>query len=661
MTLERDSLARPAVVCRTEGADCDDLDLKLSKSWLQIAVAGVFAGQGMVFSLALNMTPPPFGSTPYWVLHGGLIFSALVVMAVLGGPLFASTWGMLRERRLSIEGLFTLSLLGAFTGSVVGSFTGKGDVFYEIVSIVIAIYTFGRMLGERSQASLLAESGQLRESFSRAQRILPDGSVESVSIDRIQIGDRLRVDPGAAFSMDGIVRSGVGYVRDTSLTGEPLPVVCREGDQVCAGTYSEDGSFEVEVTVLAGERELDRILQAVETVGGEPSELQLQANRLIQYFLPFVAVVSILTGLVWWVAGSWMDAVFNSMAVLLVACPCALGLATPVAIWQGLYRMARMGLVSRDGSFVDGLAEVRTVYLDKTGTLSENEMMVVETVLADEWQARRADLLAAVRAVEMRSKHPVARSIVSIVREAQSEQPEVSNWRLLPGVGVEASVLIGSESYRLRIGELEGAEERNRAEAIERKLHVPAGKRVYVCLDEFPVAVFVLRERARQGLTTLWQALEKMGIQAVVLTGDSDPGLELPEAIRMEKGLSSADKARIVKMAMGRGEFPCFVGDGINDAAAMSASCSSIAMGSGTGLAQTTAGAQLREDRIEVIPEAIALARRIRKRLRGNLVYAASYNLLGMGLAAAGVLHPVAAAVIMLASSFFVTLRTLRI
>lgn len=160
------------IVCRV-GDDCDDLDLKLSLAWLRIGVAGFFAGQGMVFSLALNMTPPAFGSTAYWILHGGLILSALLVMAFLGGPLFASTVGMVRQRRLSIEGLFTLSLLGAFVGSVVGSATGEGGVYYEIVAIVIAIYTFGRMLGERSQAKLRLESVRLRERFDSA--LVDDG------------------------------------------------------------------------------------------------------------------------------------------------------------------------------------------------------------------------------------------------------------------------------------------------------------------------------------------------------------------------------------------------------------------------------------------------------------------------------------------------------
>ena len=656
---DTDSQGR-VVVCRTDEGDCDDLDLKLSKSWLRIAVAGVFAGQGMAFSLAMNMTPPAYGSTAYWVLHGILVFSALVVMGFLGGPLFASTWGMLRSRQLSIEGLFTLSLAGAFVGSLVGSVTGRGAVFYEIVSIVIAIYTFGRMLGERSQAKLRAESSQLREAFDRAVLVGANGEPREVLAASVEVGQVVRVFPGAAFTLDGVVRSGVGFVKETSLTGEPLPVVRRAGDVVRAGTFSEDGSFEIEVVAGVGQRELDGILDTVESFSGKPSELQTQANRLVQYFLPIVAAVALATAAYWMVAGSWMDAVFNSMAVLLVACPCALGLATPVAIWNGLYRMARRGIVSRDGALIDGLAHARSIYFDKTGTLSEADMQIGEVLVAREWQARRADLLAAVVAVEAHFDHPIARSLAKLLPENSDAVPQMGAVRLIPGAGVEADVEFAGSPVLLRIGEPAKENGASGHLELDRELKMQSGKRVYISIDGQAVAIVVLRESAREGLSSLWSQLEALQIKPVVLTGDPNPQLDLPDTVTVKAGLSSEEKATIIKRAVESGEVPCLIGDGINDAAAMSLASSSISMGSGTGLTQSAAMGQFLNDRIEALPEAIRLARRIHSRLRGNLIYAAAYNLLGMALAAAGLLHPVAAALIMLASSAFVTLRALR-
>ncbi len=659
MSAKGQNSEREAVVCRTEERDCDDLDLKLSKSWLRIGIAGVFAGQGMVFSLALNMTPPPYGSAPYWVLHGGLIFTSLVVMAFLGGPLFASTFGMLRTKRISIEGLFTLSLLGAFIGSVTGSLTGAGNVYYEIVSIVIAIYTFGRMLSERSQAKMLLETDRVRQELETARLVCPDGGMQELGVEKLRPGDRVRVDPGEAFTLDGRVVEGLGYVRETALTGEPLPVVRRQGDRVRAGTYSLDGSFQVEVESSYGEREIDRILRTVEDHGGKPSELQAQANRLTQYFLPIVASVSLGTALYWSLVGGWQAAVFNSMAVLLVACPCALGLATPVAIWHGLYRLSRMGLISRDGALIDTLAATRHVFFDKTGTLSESGMQVVECVLSKEWEARRSQLFAAVIALESRFSHPVAEGIRRYCRQDAGPEIDLKEVALHPGKGVSAIFVEGGEARELQLGEF--VADTATGEGLEAILHSDAGKRVPLYCNGRLVAIFVLRESLRAGVSTIWQDLWQMGVRCSILTGDPrpDPTLSWPVEVEVAAGLSAESKYRRVKDAVEAGERPLFVGDGINDTAAMAAAGASVSMGSGVPLARSAATAQLLNDRIEVLGEAIRLARNIHKRLRGNLIYAATYNVIGMFLAAVGWLHPVAAALIMLISSFFVTVRAL--
>lgn len=503
--------------------------LKLSRAWLRIAIAGVFAGQGMMFSLALNMTPPPFGSTPYWILHGGL-FSALVVMIFLGGPLFASTWGMLCARRLSIEGLFTVSLLGAFVGSVVGSVTGQGDVFYEVVAIVIAIYTFGRMLGERSQAKLKQESARLRERFDQAIVCNDSGEWLECSIPKVGLGARVRVEPGAAFTLDGVIVSGVGYVQETALTGEPLPVVRRSGDRVRAGTWAVDSRFEYEVTQTAGARELDLILNGIEAADGRPSELQTQANELIRIFLPVVVGVSFATALFWGLTGTWVAAVLNSMAVLLVACPCALGLATPVAISQGLFRLAQLGLVSRDGALIDALARTRKVFFDKTGTLSESTLRVSEQWINAELPLAldRSALLAGVFAAEAHLSHPVARALTAYLRKSQEDVASAASppsagdaipiasksggarlesLRLLAGQGVEFRLQVEGQSYDVQVGEASLAASVGAVERVTQQLHELKGKRVFVFVDTKIVACFVLQESLREGVSGVWQSL----------------------------------------------------------------------------------------------------------------------------------------------------------
>ncbi|MFP4157642.1 MAG: heavy metal translocating P-type ATPase [Opitutales bacterium] len=632
----------------------------MSKAWLRIGIAAVFAGQGMVLSLALNMTPPPYGSTPYWVLHGGLVVTSLAVMVFLGGPLFVSAWGMFRSRQLSIEGLFLLSLLGAFVGSLVGSVTGEGNVYYEIVSVVIAIYTFGRMLGERSQAKMLMESDRIREKLEQAERVVAGGQTETVPVGLLKIGDRVRVGPGGVFTADGRIVDGVGFVEETPLTGEPLPVVRRTGEFARAGTYSVDGHFEIEVTAGQGSREVDRILAAVEQPGGVPSELQAQANRLTQYFLPVVVAVSLGTAGFWWYWAGWQAAVFNSMAVLLVACPCALGLATPVAIWNGLYRLSQLGLVSRDGGFIDALARTRHLFFDKTGTLSEQAMEVVECYLPEAWQAHRHELFNCVMAVESRVSHPVASGLLHYCRQAgaRGEGIELKELRHCPGQGVSAIVRVDGRPVELQIGDFE-SDAAGRVAARAALFH-GGKKEAAVYCDGRLAGLFVLREKIRENVPQVWEGMRARGITCSVLTGDPSPKLKLPEDVEIQAGLTAEEKAARIREALELDECPVFVGDGLNDAPAMAAASGSVAMVSGVSLSRSAASAQLLNNRLERLLEAIDLSSSIHLRLRGNLIYAASYNILGMSLAAVGWLHPVAAAGIMLLSSFFVTMRALR-
>ena len=653
------SSSKPAIVCRAEDA-CDDLDLKLSRAWLRIAIASVFAGQGMVFSLALNMTPPPFASMAYWILHGGLILSALAVMTFLGGPLFASTLAMFRGRRLSIEGLFTLSLLGAFVGSVVGSLTGQGSVYYEVVSIVIAIYTFGRMLGERSQVKMNLESARLRERFDRVTVQSDEGDWRECSLAEVSVGALVRVEPGGPFTVDGIIQIGVGYVQETALTGEPLPVVRRAGDRVRAGAWAVDSRFELAVEQGAGTRELDAILQTVERTDGRPSELQIQANDLIRIFLPIVVVVSAATALFWGLTGTWIDAVLNSMAVLLVACPCALGLATPVAISQGLFRLAQLGLVSRDGALIDALARTRRVFFDKTGTLSESDLRVTELWVDTDLPIKRNELLTSILAAESGLEHPVARALAKYLKsEGIQDSCELQNLQVITGQGIAYDLDAAEVSYRLQVGEVSLAESEQAIEAVVKRLHEKKGRRVFVYLVDRVVACFVLAERLRVGVDQIWADLDRLEIRSHILTGDPLPELSLPPNVQIEEALSSVDKVERVRESSGAGESPLFVGDGINDVAAMLEASGSIAMHSGAGLTRSVAMGQLSDDQIEVIPQAVSFSRAIIKKLRWNLFYAFVYNLIGMALAAAGLLHPVVAALIMIVSSFWVTTRVL--
>ena len=639
-------ITKRSVICSTQDIDSEDSNIRLSRSWLRIAIAMVFAGQGMVFSLAINMTPPEYGSTSYWFLHGGLILSSLLVVCFLGSPLLRSTIGMVCSRRLSIEGLFAVSLLGAFAGSLLSTFTGQGAVYYEIVSIVIAIYTIGRLLSSVAQDRLGRETIQIRECFDSASMCTENGWI-TVKVKDVPTGAIVRVHPGEPISVDGTIYSGSAYVSETALTGEALPVVRNIGDSVRAGTWSVDGLLEIKVRAQAGNRDLDDLLQRVDNQAVNPSKFEAQANRLIQYFLPFVVITSFLCFTYWLFAGSWVEAVFNSMAVLLVACPCALGLATPIAIWQGLLRLAKMGIVSRDGALIDALATTRLVYFDKTGTLSDATMQVTNLHVVKEWEDRHESLRAMIYALESKLSHPIARAITNFLPKSDLL---IKNFKIIPGLGVSGTI---ANKY-IEVGELRLNPNLVKDDILA-KIEVGKGKSIYVFIDKQLAAIFTLKEQLRYGFSRLIRGFKNLNIELEVLTGDPNPEIELPVFVR--SGLSAQQKESHIRSAIKNGLCPIFVGDGINDAPAMTACMASISMGSGTALTRSIASAQLVNDQISVLPEAIHFTRALHRRLRSNLIYAASYNVLGMSLAFFGILHPIVAAIIMGLSSFIVTIR----
>jgi heavy metal translocating P-type ATPase len=620
----------------------------VDRGWLRIGAGAAVAAQAMVFSLAINLSE--IEGWAYVVVHGILIASALGALAFLGGDLVRSAWDSVRERKISIDLLFLVTLLGAFTGSLVSTFTRTGSVYYEVVAILIVVHTCGKMLGARSRVAALRAVDDTREKFEWCDVVQTDGSVSRTKIEELVSGSRVRVAPGGAISVDGKIVSGRGYVQETSMTGEWRPVPRGSGDGVLAGTFSVDGSFEIVTT--GGTRRLDAILEAVSKARLAPSRLQQQADRLMAWFLPLVVGVSVGT-FAWWVSsGPWERALFNAMAVLLVACPCAMGLATPVAVWGGLARLAKFGLVARTGDFLDVLSRVDMLCIDKTGTLSEDTLSVKAWRSEPVFHQREAWLRATVASTEQGLAHPIAEALRNETGEGGGLQ--VDSRRIEPGLGVVADVR-DSEGVVVNVAVGEWALARNNLTPPPR-----VGKAIYVFVDGALAATVELEERWRAGLAETFAELRTLGVETEVLSGDPLAVEAVGNFVSVRAGLTPAQKlGRVEELAAAR-RTVLFVGDGINDAAAMSAAQASIAMRNGADLARASAMAVFVGDDLRFLPRAIRVARAARVSIGTNLFFAAGYNLTGMALAAAGVLHPVAAALLMLGSSLFVSVNALR-
>jgi len=637
---------RPAAMAFEPGLQADQR--LIDRAWLRIGAGLAVAAQAMVFSLAVNITPAD--GAGYWVVHGGLIASALGVMVFLGGDLMRAAWEAVRAGRVSIDLLFLVTLTGAFVGSLISSFTQTGSVYYEVVAVLIVVHTAGRMLGARSRVAALRAADTTRARFDRCEVVLASGDTDVRASSAVTPVDRVRVAPGAAICVDGTVIAGRSYVQETSMTGEWRPVARGPGDRVLAGTYSVDGSLEIRPD--AGPRRLDAILAALERARLAPSDLQRQADRLMTWFLPLVVSVSAATLAYWWMRAPWSEALFNAMAVLLVACPCAMGLATPVAVWGGLARLTTFGVVARTGDFLSSLARCDTVCFDKTGTLSDDTLILSSWNTEPAWRGREAWLIAAAGLAERNLSSPIARAFEAHAVAGGDRGLTLVSQKIEPGLGVVAVVREESGAEReVRVGE-------RSLHARPETLPVGEGKRVFVSIDGGHVATVELGERWREGLREAFTELAALGVRVEVLTGDPHPPADLGVPVR--RGLTPEEKqGRVAELGAG-GETVLFVGDGVNDVAAMSSAAATVALRGGSDLSCAAAMAVFAGADLRFLPRAVRLARAVVGGIRGNLIFASTYNLTGMALAAAGLLHPVVAALLMVGSSALVALRALR-
>lgn len=647
---------------------------KLDGLGVRLGVGIIVVAQSMIFGLALNLHDDVPLSVR-WVAQSVILCATVLVAVLLGGPLVRAAWHELRRGRLTIEALFLLTMTGAMAASVQAHVTGRGKVYFEVVSVLLVVYTLGKLIGARSRAGAVAGSRAWAGQLAACRLVDETGRTRTVPVEEVLPGDVVEVHPGETVAVDGVIRAGTGFVSEAPVSGEPFAVVRRPGDRVLAGAASYDATFRIEATAKGTERQVDRILAAVEESRNRPISLQARADRLGRWFLPLVVFTALGTFGYWTflTPSGWEAGLFNAMSVLLVACPCVIGLATPVVVWSALGRLAERGLIVRDGDAVERLAEVDRVLFDKTGTLTDDGAVLLDIVTVAEGD-ERAKLLGWVSLVEAHANHPVARPFARLPRSfPPGEEPRVRSVRAVPGCGVEAEIEeANGAQHILRIGRSEWV---NDLASGGREPPVPNttggspcfpppladNHRVTVALDGQLAAVAVVAERLRDSAPVMLAEFRRLGLPAEVLTGDTAEraaALDLPAA---RGGLLPDDKRRYVEELKAGGAKPLMVGDGINDAAALAAAHAGVALASGTDLAVGAAAATLYHADLRVLPWAVQLSRAAVRVARRNLYRALAYNLVGMALAAAGVLHPVVAVLLMVASSLSLLYSSTRV
>ena len=546
-------------------------------------------------------------------------------------------------------------------------------VYFEAAAVIVVLILLGRWMEARAKGRTGAAIQKLLGLQARTARVLVDGEMEDVPIERIRTGDILVVRPGERIAVDGEVTEGNAHVDESMITGEPIPTAKSEGSAVTGGTVNGSGSFQFRATRVGADTTLSQIIRMVEEAQGAKLPIQGMVDRITLWFVPAVMALAVLTVLVWMVFGpspALSYALVAGVSVLIIACPCAMGLATPTSIMVGTGRAAEMGVLFRKGDALQLLTSVDIVAMDKTGTVTEGRPQLTDLVLADGFE--RAEVLALVAAVEGRSEHPIAEAIVRAAQAEGTARHDIEDFDSFTGFGVKArvagrDVLVGADRLMIR----EGLSIAALVDA-ERRLAEQGRTALFAAVDGKVAAVIGVADPVKPASAAAISALHALGLKVAMITGDKQ---ETAEAIGRETGIDHViagvlpdGKVAALDALRQTGQKIAFVGDGINDAPALAHADVGIAIGTGTDVAIESADVVLMSGDLRGVVNAFEVSGRTMRNIRQNLFWAFGYNVALIPVAAGALypafgllLSPVLAAGAMALSSVFVLTNALRL
>lgn len=591
-----------------------------------------------------------------------LLFFSIPVMLVLGIPIAKSSIDSLRAGDVGTEALILIGALAAFTISVKSTLVGHGEVYFETATMILTLFTLGRYIDSKAKWKASESIKGLSTLVpSVVTMILEDGTRKSVSADDIIIGNRVLLRPGERIPLDGVVVSGEGSVDESFLSGESKPVLKREEMEVYAGSINLDGTLTLEIRKPAEEFLVKKIEKLMEKIRGNPSAINRISDRLAVLFIPMIVSLGLIVFIYWSYMGEPYTGLMRMLAILLISCPCAFGIAAPMAIWRGLGLAAEKGAIIMGADILEGLAKLKTVFFDKTGTLTTDTPAITAIVGGEGYSEE--DLLKIAAAIDSHSTHPLARSLVEEADRRQLKLPEAVDVKNRPGLGIEA--VVDSRQYHLGSRNwISKLSEGGNMDLLDQTVPEGESSGMVFLLDEGKISgLFIFDQALREGATETLEAIKKLGIKTVILTGDDEKGaLGIKDKLNPDEikwQLLPEDKAIEIK-AEEENKITAMVGDGVNDAPALEAAHIGIAMGCGTELTRESAKVNLLGDDLTMIPFLIDLSKKVRRRVMFNFVWAFSYNLLGTFLAVIGVITPLFAVMAMILSSLMVIGNTLR-
>ena len=673
--------------------DSQSVTLHSKKSARALFFAFIFAAPAVALSMVMSWhhsidmwihdqldvfgLPHPLYSATAWLV---IALSAPVVL-VVAWPIHRAALRNLKHP--TMDNLISMGSIAAFTWSIYANSTGEGDVYTEVAAGVIFFVILGRFLETRAKARAGAALSSLLALGSKEVTIVRGGFPLIVPIEQLQIGDEFEVRPGDRVATDGIVVSGQSAVDNSMLTGETKPVDVGPGSLVIGASVNHNGRLIVRATRVGSDTELARITAMVISAQGTKAPIQRLADRISAVFVPIVTVISIATFATWYYSGySLTQSISVAITVLVIACPCALGLATPVALLVASGRGAQRGIVLREPRVLEVARNVDTVVFDKTGTLTEGVMNVQNatisatagSVLGASFASliNETTILSSANAIESANSHPVALAISRYALAGGAKNLVATDFSVTPGSGAAGRVNLGTQSPVVLIGSPAAVAHSCTDFHPEIKAAVTAGQNAGLTVavlawDGVALAVFAVGDQLKNDAAVTVSALQSMGITPWLVTGDS---AEVAAVVASTVGIDSEYvisaampevKLQIVEKLKAEGRCVLMIGDGINDAAALTAADLSMAMGTGTDTAISSADITLMNSGLGSVISALKLSQKTLKIIRLNMGWALIYNVIGLPIAALGLLTPLYAAGAMALSSLFVVTNSLRI
>ena len=597
----------------------------------------------------------PFHHWLMGVVPANWLYLAYFVLAsaVLFGPgrrFFIKGVPALFRRAPDMNSLVALGAGAAYLYSSVVTFAPQllpetsRNIYFEAAAVIVTLILVGRLLEARAKGRTSDAIKRLVGLQAKSARVLRNGEPAEIALDQVVVGDVVVIRPGEKIPVDGTVTEGTSFVDEAMISGEPVPVAKAQGDTVIGGTINTTGSFRFEVTKIGGDTMLAQIIKLVEQAQGSKLPIQALVDRVTAWFVPAVMAIAALTFVVWAIFGpdpAYTFALVNAVAVLIIACPCAMGLATPTSIMVGTGRAAELGVLFRKGEALQLLHWVGIVAFDKTGTLTKGVPALTDLIVSDGFEEE--DVLSLIASVEANSEHPIAQAIVTAARDRDLTLPDIAEFDSVPGFGVTASasgrkVEVGADRYMERLG----IDVRAFAPDIER-LGREGKSPLFAAIDGRLAAIVAVADPIKSTSAETIAQLHAMGLQVAMITGDN---AHTAKAIADQLGIDHVvaevlpeGKVAAIEALKADGRKIAFVGDGINDAPALAVADVGIAIGTGTDVAIESAGVVLVGGDVRTAVQAIAISRATMGNIRQNLGWAFGYNALLIPVAA-GVLFP---------------------